>query len=77
MRADPLRAEPAADLRRRGRLPEPPRQQRLVVVRGARKRQGDHQALQAAIRLHPVGLAGLQQGVQIRTRVGATDGVAE
>ena len=54
-----------------------PRQQRLVVVGGLSERQGHEQGLQIAVRVDAVGLAGLQQRVQICARVGAGHGIRE
>ena len=54
-----------------------PRQELLVIVRCFCQRQGFEQNDQIAIRICPVGLAGLDQRVQVRTGVGPGHRVGE
>ncbi len=54
-----------------------PRQELFVIVRRFCQRQGFEQGNQIAIGIHPIGLAGLDQRINIRTGVGAGDGIGE
>ena len=54
-----------------------PRQQSGVIISRARLRQFREQRPQEAERLDAIGLGGLNQRVQIRTRGSAADGISE